>query len=595
MPTDRTSRQGSPQSKRARNDVNYQKHRRAILADNPPCYRCGRPADTIDHIIPAAIADPTIVNDISNLRPACRSCNSSTGAAFGNRTRKTTQSGQKFLVEATAKTPQELKTIAKPYSIRVPEIDGDFVETYPRLESLTDSDGGSMGDDLCEFAEWFWDKPLLPYQQHLLRRIFSIGPDGRLSVRRAYLSMARQNGKSYLAGTVIAYWLHRMSKLRGEPQFILSVAHNQQAAHEFFLKVAGQIERKFGLDPKAVKMGFQHEEVAMPDGSKWIVQAASMNAGHSLSCDLIYADEIFGIKAEVLDGGLAPTQRAKRDPLFLMTSTAGDSSSKAMLAWRDAGLAVIDKGEPSSFYFAEYSPPPGVDPLSVEAWKWSNPGLGQLIELKQLRDECEWAISKGAKEIHEFIRSTANQFVAASTAWLEHGLFARQQSDTMPDGGILAVECSLTDDKFYGVRVGVNGDSCVAEVEFTVSRLNLIWDEIDKVIARQPTVKLAIGTSLEIHCPQRLKARTTFCGHREIFQWTKIVRQMIVDGRVEHHGSQLLIEHVERAVMAPYRGSVALSSSHSPGAIELCRAMVWAVALASRPQTRSRAVAVFAT
>ena len=518
---------------------------------------------------------------------------------MGNRLRaktpKTTQSDGISFKKQPTKTPQDLKTIQKPYSVRVSDFDVDSVETYPRLESLTESDGGSLGDDVCEFAEWFWDRPLLPYQRHLLSQIFSLDKDGRLSVRRAYLSMGRQNGKSYLAGTVIAYWLHRMPKLRGEPQFILSVAHNQQAAHEFFLKISGQIERKFGLDPKAVKTGFQHEEVAMPDGSKWIVQAATLNAGHSLSCDLIYADEIFGIKAEVLDGGLAPTQRAKRDPLFLMTSTAGDSSSKAMLAWRDAGLAVIDKGEPSSFYFAEYSPPPGVDPLTPAAWRWSNPGLGQLIDIKQLKDECEWAISKGAKEIHEFIRSTANQFVAASTAWLEQGLFARQKAETMPDGGILAVECSLTDDKFYGLRVGLNQDVCVAEVEFTVSRLNMIWDEIDKVIARQPNVKLAIGSSLEIHCPQRLKLRTTFCGHREVFQWTKIVRQMIVDGRVEHHGSQLLIEHVERAVIAPYRGSVALSSSHSPGAIELCRALVWGVALAARPQTRTKAAAVFAT
>ena len=266
-----------------------------------------------------------------------------------------------------------------------------------------------------------------------------------------------------------------------------------------------------------------------------------------------------------------------------------------MLAWRDAGLAVIDKGEPSSFYFAEYSPPPGLDPLRPEAWWWSNPGKDALVDFKQLREECEWAISKGAKEIHEFIRSTGNVFVSASSAWLEHGLFARQKTDVMPDGGILAVECSLTDDKFYGLRVAMFGDVAVATVEFTVARLNLIWEEVEKVMARQPSVKLAIGSSLEIHCPQRLKARVTFCGHREIFQWTKVVRQMIVDGRVEHLGSNLLIEHVERAVMAPYRGSVALSSSHSPGAIELCRALVWGVALVSRPQTRNRAVAVFAT
>jgi 5-methylcytosine-specific restriction endonuclease McrA len=33
------------------NDLTYRRNRQTLLADNPPCYRCGKPADTADHII----------------------------------------------------------------------------------------------------------------------------------------------------------------------------------------------------------------------------------------------------------------------------------------------------------------------------------------------------------------------------------------------------------------------------------------------------------------------------------------------------------------------------------------------------------------
>ena len=42
------------------------------------CWMCGREADTVDHVIPLAGGGPHV---LSNLRPACRSCNSKKGVA----------------------------------------------------------------------------------------------------------------------------------------------------------------------------------------------------------------------------------------------------------------------------------------------------------------------------------------------------------------------------------------------------------------------------------------------------------------------------------------------------------------------------------
>ena len=43
-----------------------------------------RYAGTIDHVLPVALGG---THDPANLRPACGSCNSSTGASMGNRLR----------------------------------------------------------------------------------------------------------------------------------------------------------------------------------------------------------------------------------------------------------------------------------------------------------------------------------------------------------------------------------------------------------------------------------------------------------------------------------------------------------------------------
>jgi 5-methylcytosine-specific restriction endonuclease McrA len=61
------------------NDLTYRRNRQTLLADNPPCYRCGKPADTADHIIEV---DRGGTHDMDNLRPACRKCNSTTGAIY---------------------------------------------------------------------------------------------------------------------------------------------------------------------------------------------------------------------------------------------------------------------------------------------------------------------------------------------------------------------------------------------------------------------------------------------------------------------------------------------------------------------------------
>lgn len=55
----------------------YRRNRAALLAKSDICWLCGKPgADTADHIVPYGDGGS---DDLSNLRPAHRSCNSKRG------------------------------------------------------------------------------------------------------------------------------------------------------------------------------------------------------------------------------------------------------------------------------------------------------------------------------------------------------------------------------------------------------------------------------------------------------------------------------------------------------------------------------------
>jgi hypothetical protein len=99
---------------------------------------------------------------------------------------------------------------------------------------------------------------------------------------------------------------------------------------------------------------------------------------------------------------------------------------------------------------------------------------------------------------------------------------------------------------------------------------------------------ITVTPALELHLPPTLRPKVSVVGIRELARWTVTVRSMILAGQVTHDGSTMLAEHVNRAVLSRTEGGMALSSTRSPGPIELARCLVWSVALASRPTWRHK-------
>jgi hypothetical protein len=60
-------------------------------------------------------------------------------------------------------------------------------------------------------------------------------------------------------------------------------------------------------------------EANLPDGTRWLVRAATPNSFHGLTADAVFIDELWAVSPDAVSIGLMPTMRTRRSPLMLMT------------------------------------------------------------------------------------------------------------------------------------------------------------------------------------------------------------------------------------------------------------------------------------
>jgi hypothetical protein len=453
----------------------------------------------------------------------------------------------------------------------------------PRLETTVTDAAGSFGADVQGWAEQHLGLTLMPWQVHVLNGQLSYDEHGELLHRTSLVSTARQNGKTVALGSLVGWWLTEMPKIRGKKQTVLTTANRLDLAITLFDEIAPVLVDRF--QATAVK-AYGRNSVTMPDGSKWTVRAAKPSVGHGTSNDLIVADEIWDMSQLAIDGGLIPSMRARKSPLLSCWSTAGTEASTAFLRWREQGLRAIDRGERSSLYFAEWSPPPDLDPMNPAAWAYGNPALGHTLELSTIEAESQ------NPDRAQFLRASVNLWVASDRGWIPPGVWpALEHEGDIPKGGIVAIETSMDDSRYFGLRaVSLPDRRIVVTVAFVVDSFAALLLEVDRLTAEG--CKFAISPSIDIQWPRHLETKKVIVGYGEILKYTPTVRNLIAEKMLLHDGSTQLAEHVQRAVAVRSQGSVAVSSQRSPGPIELCRCMIWAAALCSRPSVSGKPMLV---
>jgi phage terminase large subunit-like protein len=264
---------------------------------------------------------------------------------------------------------------------------------------------------------------LMEFQKRFILDIY----DNPAGTARAYLSIARKNGKTVLiAAIVLAHVVGPESRLNS--QIISGARSREQAALVF-----SAAEKMVRLNPDLAKI------VKVIPSTKRLVgltmnveyRAISAEAGtaHGLSPVVAILDEVGQVKGpkDAFVEAITTAQGAHDDPLLLAISTQAATDGDLFSTWLDDA----EKSKDPRIVCHLYTAPDGCDIQDRAAWKAANPAMGEFRSLQDLADFATIADRNPADE-NSFRWLFLNQRIEANSPFVSKNVWkscAAQPSD----------------------------------------------------------------------------------------------------------------------------------------------------------------------
>ena len=224
---------------------------------------------------------------------------------------------------------------------------------------------------------------LLPFQRKFIIEIYD-NPHG---TRRAFLSIARKNGKTALiAAILLAHICGPEAKLNSR---IVSGAMSKEQAAEVFNYASKMVM----MGPELVKL-----VKIVPSGKRLIgvirnveYQAISADGrtAHGKSPILAILDEVGqvrGPKSDFVDA-ITTSQGAYSDAMLFAISTQSPNDADLFSIWLDDARASMDK----RIVCHVYEGAKDCDLLDKAAWRAANPALGKFRSLQDVEEQADRA------------------------------------------------------------------------------------------------------------------------------------------------------------------------------------------------------------
>lgn len=224
---------------------------------------------------------------------------------------------------------------------------------------------------------------LADFQKQFIREIYG-NPHG---TRRAYLSIARKNGKSGLiAGLLLAHLVGPEAKQNAQ---IASGALSRDQAALVFQLASKMVQLSPALSEIVRIIPSGKRLIGLPLNVEYKALAADGKTAHGLSLSLAILDEIGQVRGPQSDfiDAITTSQGAHADPLLIAISTSAASDADLFSVWLDDAERSKDPRIVSHVYKA----PEGCDLMDESAWKAANPALGLFRSLDDLREQLTQA------------------------------------------------------------------------------------------------------------------------------------------------------------------------------------------------------------
>jgi len=301
----------------------------------------------------------------------------------------------------------------------------------------------TRGEKVIAFIEAFCKTPegqkvgaqivLAPFQKKFILDIYD-NPNG---TTRAYLSIARKNGKSALiAALMLAHLVG--PEARQNSQIISGARSRDQAALVF--KLAEKMVRLSDDLQKVVRIVPSSKQLfGLPMNVEYKASSAEAGTAHGLSPVLAILDEVGQVRGSQDDfiDAIETAQGAYDDPLLIAISTQAPTDADLFSVWLDDAERSKDPKVVAHVYAADQK----ADVLDPKAWKAANPALGLFRSAADLEHHAHQASRMPSKE-NSFRNLMLNQRVSTVSPFVSRDVW--ELGKELPDGlSVGAVYCGL--------------------------------------------------------------------------------------------------------------------------------------------------------
>lgn len=275
----------------------------------------------------------------------------------------------------------------------------EFIHRYLRIP-----EGAQVGKPIV----------LAEFQRKFILDVYD-NPHG---TRRAYLAIARKNGKSALIACLLLAHLVGPEAVQNS-QLVSGARSRDQAALVFNLAnkmvdLSPELRKIIRTVPSGKRL------IGLPMNTEFKALAADGTTAHGLSPVLAILDEVGQVKGPQDDfiDAITTAQGAHDNPLLIAISTQAPTDADLFSVWLDDAESSEDPAIVSHVYTA----PEDCELDDRAAWQAANPALGLFRSLRDVEEQAEQAKRMPSSE-NTFRVLTLNQRVNMVAAFVSPGVW----------------------------------------------------------------------------------------------------------------------------------------------------------------------------
>jgi len=288
-----------------------------------------------------------------------------------------------------------------------------------------------------------------PFQKNFIIAVY----DNPAGTRRAYLSIARKNGKTALIAALVLAHVCGPEAIQNS-QVVSGARSRDQAALVFnlaakMINLSAILRNLVKIVPSSKRL------VGVNKNVEYRALAADGTTAHGLSPILAILDEVGQVQGpqDAFIDAITTSQGAHEAPILMAISTQAPTDADLLSIWIDDALESKDPKIVCHLYAAEQD----ADVDDPEAWKAANPAIGSFRSLVDVEEQAKQAKRMPSAE-NTFRNLTLNQRVQmfspfiARSVWNKNNGKPRSLDECVVVGGLdLSQSLDLTAFHLIGV------------------------------------------------------------------------------------------------------------------------------------------------